>query len=41
MMKTKRQHTLAIMHPDAHQKARNPSIMNYLARIAQDFRDNN
>ncbi|MCW7764213.1 type II toxin-antitoxin system YafO family toxin [Photorhabdus luminescens] len=25
---------LAIMHPDAHGKARNPKIMSYLARIA-------
>ncbi|EQC00044.1 MULTISPECIES: type II toxin-antitoxin system YafO family toxin [Photorhabdus] len=32
---------LAIMHPDAHGKARNPKIMSYLARIAQNFRDNN
>ncbi|WP_317987433.1 type II toxin-antitoxin system YafO family toxin [Photorhabdus antumapuensis] len=32
---------LAIMHPDVHGKARNPKIMSYLARIAQDFRDNN
>ncbi|TNH44503.1 hypothetical protein EP164_05550 [Photorhabdus luminescens subsp. sonorensis] len=32
---------LAIMHPDAHGKTRNPKIMSCLAKIAQDFRDNN
>lgn len=32
---------IAIMHPDAHEKARQADIMSYLARVAQDFRDNN
>lgn len=32
---------LAILNPDAHAKARDPRIMSYLCRIAQDFRDNN
>lgn len=32
---------IAIMHPDAHEKARKHEIMSYLSRVAQDFRDNN
>ena len=32
---------IAIMHPGAHEKARNHEVMSYLSRIAQDFRDNN
>lgn len=32
---------IAVMHPDAHGEARRPEIMNYLCRIAQDFKDNN
>lgn len=30
---------LAILHPDAHAKAREEKIMRYLARLAQEFRD--
>ncbi|WP_426817682.1 type II toxin-antitoxin system YafO family toxin [Winslowiella sp. 2C04] len=32
---------IAIMHPDAHEKARQHSIMSYLSTVAQDFKDNN
>ncbi|NIF23708.1 type II toxin-antitoxin system YafO family toxin [Candidatus Pantoea multigeneris] len=32
---------IAIMHPDAHGKARQHEVMNYPTRIAQEFRDNN
>ncbi|WP_165677438.1 type II toxin-antitoxin system YafO family toxin [Metapseudomonas otitidis] len=32
---------LAFLHPDAHQKARKKELMSYLARIAQEFRDQN
>ncbi|AUU88772.1 hypothetical protein C2U55_06615 [Enterobacteriaceae bacterium ENNIH3] len=32
---------IAIMHPDAHGKARQPKVMSHLARIAQKFKDEN
>lgn len=32
---------IAIMHPDAHTKAREHGLMSYLARVAQEFKDNN
>jgi len=32
---------IAIMYPDAHTKTREHQVMSYLARIAQDFKDNN
>ncbi|MET6581854.1 type II toxin-antitoxin system YafO family toxin [Morganella morganii] len=32
---------IAILHPDAHVKARDYKVMDALAQLAQDFRDNN
>ncbi|HHJ4352028.1 TPA: type II toxin-antitoxin system YafO family toxin [Citrobacter freundii] len=32
---------IAIMHPDAHGKARKHDVMSYLARIAQNYKDEN
>lgn len=32
---------LAFLWPDAHGKARQPDLMRYLARLAEDFRTNN
>lgn len=32
---------LAIIHPNAHEKARNYQLMDRLAQVAQKFRDNN
>ena len=32
---------IAIMYPDAHEKARKHDVMSYLARIAQNYKDEN
>lgn len=32
---------LAVLHPNAHAKARDEKMMKYLARMAKDFRDKN
>ncbi|XKM13967.1 type II toxin-antitoxin system YafO family toxin [Orbaceae bacterium ac157xtp] len=32
---------LAIFSPDAHEKSRNKSIMDYICRVAEDFYNNN
>ncbi|TPD93606.1 hypothetical protein FJP68_14555 [Pantoea vagans] len=32
---------IAIMHPNAHEMARQHDVMSYLSRVAQEFRDNN